>query len=155
MEEIGRRDFFGLMVKGLGGLVTTLLTFPLRGYLLSPVLRKENEGAWISLGGTDKFAAGHPTRVEYSYDKQDGWMKTKVNRYAFVVSRPEGLFAFSPICTHLGCSVGWNEEKKHFNCPCHGGVYDLSGKVISGPPPKPLTQFETKVEDRTLYIRVA
>ena len=155
MEEIGRRDFFGVMAKGLGALVGALLAVPLGGFLLSPVLSKENEGSWVSLGNADKFAPARPTRIEYSYEKQDGWMRTKVSRYTFVVHRPEGLAAFSPICTHLGCSVAWNEVKNRFNCPCHGGVYDASGKVISGPPPKRLTQFETKVEDGKLFIRIA
>ncbi len=155
MEKIGRRDFFGLAAKGLGTLIGAILAVPLGGYALSPVFRKADEGAWVSLGGADKFSADRPTRIEYTYEKQDGWMKTKVSRYAFVVSRPEGLLAFSPICSHLGCSVGWNEEKKHFNCPCHGGVYNAEGKVVSGPPPKSLTQFDTKVEEGKLFIRVA
>ncbi len=155
MEQIGRRDFFGLAVKGLGTLIGAILAIPLGGYLLSPVLRKTSDESWVSLGRTDKFASGQPTRVEYSYEKQDGWMKTKVSRYAFVAAGPAGFSVFSPICSHLGCSVGWNEEKKLFQCPCHGGVYDASGKVVSGPPPKPLTRFETKVEDEKLFIRVA
>ena len=154
MEKIGRRDFFELTVKGLGALVGAILAVPLVGYLLSPVLRKTVEGNWVSLGSVEKFSASPPARVEYSYEKEDGWFKTKVSRYAFVVHRPEGLVAFSPICTHLGCSVGWNEEQKHFYCPCHGGVYDADGKVVSGPPPKPLSQFETKVEEGKLFIRV-
>lgn len=154
MEKIGRRDFFGVMAKGLGGLITALLAVPLGGFVLSPVLRREGEGNWISLGSADKFASEKPIRIEYSYEKRDGWRKTKVDRYAFVVQRPDGPAVFSPVCTHLGCSVGWNEEKKHFTCPCHGGVYDASGTVISGPPPKPLTHFETKVEEGKLFIRV-
>jgi len=154
MEKIGRRDFFGALVNGLGALVGALLALPLGGYLLSPVLRKADEGTWVPLGSADKFQTGPPARVEYSYEKQDGWMKTKVTRYAFVVRRPEGLSVFSPVCTHLGCSVGWNEEQKNFLCPCHGGAYNPEGRVIAGPPPKPLTQFQAKVEEGKLFIRV-
>ena len=155
MEKVGRRDFFGLVAKGLGGLIGVLLAVPLGGYFLSPVFRKALDGSWVSLGRVDKFATDRPTRVEYSYEKEDGCMKGKVSRYAFIVRRPGGFVAFSPICTHLGCSVGWSEKQKNFLCPCHGGVYDSDGKVVAGPPPKRLSQFETKVEDEKLFIRVA
>ncbi len=154
MNTIGRRDFFGLIVKGFGTLVGAMLAVPLGGYLLSPILRKEGAGDWIGLGSADKFAFETPTRVDYSYEKKDGWLKAKVDRYAFIVRGQNGFVAFSPICTHLGCSVAWDGEKKNFRCPCHGGVYSPEGKVISGPPPKALTQFETKVEEGKLFIQV-
>lgn len=154
MEKIGRRDFFGLIVKGLGGLVGAMLAVPSAGYLLSPVLRKDAEGIWVPVGAADGFTSDTPVRAEYSYEKEDGWMKANVSRYAFVLRRPDGYVAFSPICTHLGCSVGWNEEAMRFVCPCHGGVYNRDGKVLDGPPPKPMTRFETKVEEGKLFIHV-
>lgn len=154
MDRIGRRDFFGLMLKGLGVVVGAMLAIPLGGFLLTPVLRKELEGSWVDIGSADRFLSDTPMRVEYSYEKEDGWLKTKVSRYAFVVRKLEGFIAFSPICTHLGCSVGWSDEKMRFQCPCHGGVYNREGKVVAGPPPKPMTRFETKIEEGKLFIHV-
>jgi menaquinol-cytochrome c reductase iron-sulfur subunit len=154
MEKVGRRDFFGLIVKGVGVVVGAMLAVPSTGYLLSPVLHKKSEESWVPVGNADKFISDTPVRVEYSYEKVDGWMRSTVSRYAFIVRRPEGFVAFSPTCTHLGCSVGWNEEQMRFACPCHGGVYNRDGKVLYGPPPKPLTRFETKVEEGKLLIRV-
>jgi menaquinol-cytochrome c reductase iron-sulfur subunit len=154
MDTIGRRDFFGLIVKGFGTLVGAMLSVPLGGYLLSPILRKDSAGNWVSLGNMDRFPLETPTRVDFSYEKEDGWMKAVVDRYAFVLRKANGLAVFSPICTHLGCSVSWDGEKKNFQCPCHGGVYSPAGKVIAGPPPKALTQFDTKVEEGKLFIRV-
>lgn len=50
--------------------------------------------------------------------------------------------ALSPVCTHAGCIVKFNAAEKSWDCPCHGGRYDISGKVISGPPQKGLPQVE-------------
>src|SRR5260221_68462 len=49
--------------------------------------------------------------------------------------------ALSQICTHAGCHVNFNSSSKQFVCPCHGGTYDINGKVISEPPPSPFAQY--------------
>jgi Rieske Fe-S protein len=52
---------------------------------------------------------------------------------------PEGkVTTLSPKCRHLGCTVGWNNEEKTWDCPCHGSRYDRFGKVIHGPSQKDL-----------------
>jgi len=62
-----------------------------------------------------------------------------------VMRDKEGVTAFSLICTHLGCTVQWQEGKQQFFCPCHDGYYDRNGDVISGPPPMPLEQLQAKI----------
>jgi Rieske Fe-S protein len=59
----------------------------------------------------------------------------------------------SNVCTHLGCRVRWSADRKQFFCPCHNGVFDQNGTVVSGPPPKPLNRYEVKVENDQLSIR--
>ncbi len=62
---------------------------------------------------------------------------------------PDGaLSALSPVCTHAGCIVAWNNAEKTWDCPCHGGRYDIAGNVLTGPPRKnlkaiPLTPHKT------------
>jgi cytochrome b6-f complex iron-sulfur subunit len=53
--------------------------------------------------------------------------------------------AFSATCTHLDCVVGFRKDKSDIFCNCHGGAYDLTGRNVSGPPPKPLTPFKVQI----------
>ncbi len=53
--------------------------------------------------------------------------------------------AFSATCTHLDCIVDYRKDKRLIWCWCHNGIYDLSGKNIGGPPPRPLTPFEVRL----------
>ncbi len=70
-----------------------------------------------------------------------------------VINRPDkGYVALSRVCTHLGCLVDYQKDKKRMLCPCHAGTYDLSGNVTFGPPPKPLQQFPIKVEGDSIII---
>jgi Rieske Fe-S protein len=43
------------------------------------------------------------------------------------------LHTYSATCTHLGCTVTWNNSEKSFDCPCHGSRFSPSGNVINGP----------------------
>ena len=60
--------------------------------------------------------------------------------------------AFSAICTHLGCIVKWQTDRKEFVCPCHGGVYDFNGKVTYGPPPRPLDPLDVRVRSGEVFV---
>ncbi len=72
-----------------------------------------------------------------------------------VLRTPESLRAFSLICTHLGCIVQWQADKKEFYCPCHDGRFDEFGDVIAGPPPIPLEQYPVRVEGETVIVEEA
>jgi rieske iron-sulfur protein len=66
---------------------------------------------------------------------------------------PQGFIAYSAICTHLGCTVYYSHEPMeqvpypHLHCPCHGGIYNplAGGAVVSGPPPRPLSQLPIEI----------
>lgn len=60
--------------------------------------------------------------------------------------------AFSLVCTHLGCIVKWEANKRDFHCPCHAGKFDENGEVISGPPPKPLPRYKVAVEGSDIFV---
>jgi Rieske Fe-S protein len=59
--------------------------------------------------------------------------------------RNHGFAACTATCTHLGCTVQWSPGDRRFYCPCHGSIYDASGKVLAGPAPRPLDWFEVRL----------
>ena len=151
-ENISRRSFLRWVIVSAGGLITALLGFLGGGYFLSPLFQRKEEG-WIDVGRADDFQAGIPTKVEYIERKHDAWVTTERRSSAWVLKTPGKEFtAFDPRCTHLGCPYRWNADQKAFMCPCHNAVFDVSGSVVSGPPPRPLDRYPTKVVSGRLMI---
>jgi Rieske Fe-S protein len=62
------------------------------------------------------------------------------------------FIAISTRCMHLGCPVRWIEAAARFVCPCHGGVYDFTGRRTGGPPVRPLDRFYTRVQNGQVEV---
>ena len=60
--------------------------------------------------------------------------------------------ALSATCTHLTCTVQYRPDLEHIWCACHNGHYDLSGRNIAGPPPRPLEMFDVSVKGDDIVI---
>jgi cytochrome b6-f complex iron-sulfur subunit len=73
--------------------------------------------------------------------------KDLAGRENMLVKTGKGLKAISTICTHLGCKVHWEPNNNRFFCPCHNGVFDVNGNVVSGPPTRPLDSYEVVVDE--------
>lgn len=70
-----------------------------------------------------------------------------------VVRKPDGSFsAMSAVCTHLNCTVQYVPDKQIIWCACHNGTYDLDGRNISGPPPRPLPPMKVTVKDDRVIV---
>ncbi|WP_272701270.1 QcrA and Rieske domain-containing protein [Desulfovibrio sp. Fe33] len=82
---------------------------------------------------------------------------TAVPQGRFYLARlPDGGFlALSRTCTHLGCSVPWDEEKGAFVCPCHGSSFSLTGEVVTGPAPRPLDTYPVRIENGMVKVDCA
>lgn len=75
------------------------------------------------------------------------------NKPALLVRTSETEWkAFSAVCTHLNCTVQYQDATRQIWCACHNGTYDLSGRVVSGPPPKPLTEYAVRVRGDEVVI---
>lgn len=154
-NQLSRRDFIKATVISIGGLIGAVIGMPSVAYLLSPSLRAEEDSASIDLGPLEKYPIGVPTRFEFTRTKVNGWERTTTNYGMYVVRRSESeVRVFSDICTHLGCRVTWHPDQEHYVSPCHDGHFDIEGSVISGPPPRPLDEFVTEIEDGNLLIHL-
>jgi len=72
---------------------------------------------------------------------------------ALLIQTPTGEYhAFDAVCTHLDCTVQYRPEEKLIWCACHNGRYDLTGKNISGPPPRPLEEFKVNVRGEEIVV---
>jgi Rieske Fe-S protein len=60
--------------------------------------------------------------------------------------------AFTATCTHLECTVQYEKAAKRFWCACHNGFYDLTGRNVAGPPPRPLTAFTVQVVGEDILV---
>jgi Rieske Fe-S protein len=75
------------------------------------------------------------------------------NRPAILVRTPAGeLRAFSAVCTHLNCTVQYRSDLSQIWCACHNGHYDLGGKNVEGPPPRPLDPYVVNVRGAQIVV---
>jgi menaquinol-cytochrome c reductase iron-sulfur subunit len=153
--HISRNDFVKATVGVLGTIMGAIIGIPIIGYIIAPALKRQESEAWIPAGTLDKYPVGEPTLFNFTRTQVNGWERT-VNSYGVYVWRQSeaenDVVAFSNVCTHLACRVHWNDQVQEYVCPCHDGHFDLEGDVVSGPPPRPLDRYETKVEDGNLSL---
>ena len=109
-------------------------------------LQKENEGSVIEALLVSWQEGERPSIVE---NRSEGNLSEDE-----IEELQQKINVLSNHCTHLGCPVRWIEEKGEILCPCHGGFYDINGKVTGGPPPRDLYAYVFEVrEDGGLWVR--
>ena len=89
------------------------------------------------------FTAGFPD--DYEIGKVDERWKEKFG--IWMVRTPEGIYALSTICTHLGCTPNWLDTEQKFKCPCHGSGFFKTGINFEGPAPRPLERVRISLAD--------
>jgi cytochrome b6-f complex iron-sulfur subunit len=136
----GRRGFVEVLLGG--GLTASVVSF------VYPVLRYLVPPAVANLGGDEIVAC------------KVGDLKPNSSKIFRFGSRPGLLLltaageyrALSAVCTHLGCTVQYKNDTHQIWCACHNGLYDLNGRNISGPPPRPLEEFEVHIRGAEIVV---
>jgi cytochrome b6-f complex iron-sulfur subunit len=129
------------MVLG-GGLFTSIISaiYPVLRYLIPPPV--------ADLGGGEIVAA------KVGDLKPNGSKTVRFGtRPALLLMTGEGEYrALSAVCTHLSCTVQYRNDLHQVWCACHNGMYDLNGRNISGPPPRPLEAYQVHVRGDEIVI---
>lgn len=127
-----RRFLDGLLGAGLAS-TTFAALYPISRFLVPPA------------GGEPATASVVAARVS-EVRPNSGVLFQFGSKPAILVRTAEGEFrAFTAVCTHLDCTVQYKSDTAQIWCACHNGMYDLSGNVVSGPPPRPLEQYTVAV----------
>jgi menaquinol-cytochrome c reductase iron-sulfur subunit len=151
-EGTTRRGFYVSAINGMMAIVSAALGIPALLYLFTPAKRKEPD-VWAQAGDIASLAPNSPVEMVFRRIRVDGWRTIAEKGTAWVVKYDDNhIVAFGPNCTHLGCAYHWEDGQKDFLCPCHNSVFSIDGKVVSGPAPRPLDRFQTKLQGNRLLI---
>lgn len=152
-NQVDRRSFMRVATGAIGGFIGAVLAIPAIAYIVGPALKREETQDWIRLGSTSKVELGTPTLFRARIERTTGWIVNEEEITIYVLTENGREFiAMSNVCTHLGCRVRWISDQQLFFCPCHNASFDKDGAVLSGPPPRPLDQYEVKAEDGQLFV---
>ena len=147
-----RRSFYMAAIYVVWGVITACLGAPAFAYLFLPPKARKDE-SWIDVGDITRLTPNQPVEMVFRRNRVDGWKVVSEKLTAWVVKTPAGgIDAFGPQCTHLGCAHHWDETKTLFICPCHNSLFSIDGKVLTGPAPRPLDRYETKVAGNKLLL---
>jgi menaquinol-cytochrome c reductase iron-sulfur subunit len=153
-KPAGRRTFLGWLL-GLGTVtIGGLLSVPLVRFALYPLTNTTTDTGWSDLGTVEELSAiTAPKKVVVTVNQIDGWRKVILEKSVYVVKGVDNkLKVLTSICPHLGCSVRYNDADQKFACPCHKGVFEASGKLVSGPPPRNLDELDSRIADGKLQV---
>ncbi len=128
-----RRDFLGRVGKGLGILAAVELLAVVVAYL-APGKGAAGRGDGLVVAGP--VAEFTPASVR----------AFPAGRFYLVRLSDGGFLALSSRCTHLGCTVPWNEKQRNYPCPCHASTFDERGDVLSPPATRALDLFPVIIE---------
>ncbi len=140
-KKIDRRRFFKKAGVWVGAAAVVEFGALIFSYLWSGGQNGEekDDAEYIIAGKADDFPPGSVTPFRSGF---------------FYLSRLQdgGFLAMSLKCTHLGCSVIWNEENGEFICPCHASSFDKNGVVMNPPAPRPLDIYPVIIEEGLVKV---
>jgi len=142
-EGLTRKKFLDLLLSGSVVAFISAVLYPVVQFLKPPKQAEAVETS-VKVGKLADLAKNSGKVVPFN------------NKPAIIVNTPKGeLKAFTAVCTHLECTVQYRSDLEHIWCACHNGHYDLNGKNIAGPPPRPLEPYQVNVKGDDIYISKA
>jgi len=138
--SISRKKFLDYFFGGAILALAVSILYPVIRYLVPPKVI-EAAVSDVMVGKVDEFPPNSGKLFRFG------------SKPGLVVRSADNQFtAFLATCTHLDCTVQYREDLKLIWCACHNGKYDLTGKNISGPPPRPLTPLAVHIKGDEIHI---
>lgn len=138
--KTNRRRFLNLIIGGgLTGWIGSVL-YPVISYLIPPKIPEAAVNS-VKAGTAKDFPPNSGKIIKFG--------RTPV---ILIYTNDRKFLAFSATCTHLDCIVQYRSDTQQIWCACHNGTYDLNGRNISGPPPRPLEPFNVLVQNDEIII---
>jgi menaquinol-cytochrome c reductase iron-sulfur subunit len=151
--NLDRRKFLVRLSVLAGTIPAAIVAIPILGALFGPLLQRQKQ-AWRKVASLDDIPVGQTKLIKYVNADPLPWAGVTAKAAAWLRRESDDkLVAFSVHCSHLGCPVRWEDKAQLFMCPCHGGVYYKDGTVASGPPPKPLTKIDVRINKGDVEIK--
>jgi cytochrome b6-f complex iron-sulfur subunit len=138
-EEPERRSFLKLAWLGIGIAALGEAAWVVASFLKPRRHAPKGEGGLVVAGPSDAFVPGSVTAFP-------------AGKFYLVRLADGGFLALHRQCTHLGCSVPWDEASGRFACPCHASAFDLRGDVLAPPAPRPLDLFAVRIENGIVKV---
>jgi Rieske Fe-S protein len=157
-DPAGRRRFLSGIITTIHAAIGGTLAVVLGRSILSPGFARREE-SWLPAGPLSDLVDNEPTAVTLRVAREDGYAQIVDRQVVFLVKSPgtsgeAQVVALSSECTHLGCRVSWDAEREELLCPCHGGVFDRTGTVKTGPPPAPLARLRARIDGEQVLVRL-
>jgi len=158
-ETVTRRRFMTATAHGAGAAAAGAFALPALGFAIGPIF-KSTPHRWEVVGTVNQFPDNNyvPVTITLVPDIGEAGKSTayirKFNPEIDTDPYDKGTpyIAISSRCAHVGCPVRWVDASERFICPCHGGVYDLLGRRVGGPPVRPLDRFYTRVRGEDVEL---
>lgn len=152
-QDVSRRGFLGWATGLLAGLGTLFVGVPLIGTIVTEVEPKSRE-TFVNVGDVTGLKPEEPAAFPFVDEVRDAYIQERVPRMVWVVKQADGaVVAYSPVCPHLGCEFFWEPASRRFVCPCHNSQWDVNGRILHGPTPRPMDTLPSKVVKGALFVR--
>jgi menaquinol-cytochrome c reductase iron-sulfur subunit len=158
-ETVTRRRFMTGTAHTAGAIAAGSFALPALGFAIGPIF-KSTPHRWETVGTVDSFPDNNYVPVVVTLTPgigEAGKATVYIRKFnpaidTDIYDRDTLYIAITSRCAHLGCPVRWVDAAERFICPCHGGVYDLLGRRVGGPPVRPLDRFYTRVVGEDVQV---
>ena len=150
---MNRRTVLVRFIQSIHALMGATLAFVVGGAVVAPSFTRR-QSSWLPAAALSELEEGTPKQIALQVARSDGAAQVIDRRLVYLVRSGDSVRALDSTCTHLGCRTRFNADTDRIECPCHGGLYDATGRVIGGPPPSPLQSLPARIDNDRVFVEI-